>query len=133
MILYSADGKQLWREKRTDKGESRWISKITMVEKWDDRPGDYVLGYARGGSILPTLYDGYGKPVATFPMPDSESMTKLAQHADMCGDDREEIVVYDEDAVYIYRNDAVYLDAKYPQKRPQTKRLHNYTAYLGMP
>ena len=44
-----------------------------------------------------------------------------------------EIVVYDENALYIYRNDAVYVNAKYPQKRPQTKRLHNYTSYVGMP
>ena len=103
-----------------------------MVENWDGRPGDYVLGYRRG-AISPTLYDGYGKPVATFPIPDPERMSHFAQHADMCGDDREEIVVYDEDAIYIYKNDAVYVNAKYPQKRPQTKRLYNYTTYLGMP
>jgi hypothetical protein len=51
----------------------------------------------------------------------------------MCGDDSEEIVVYDEDTICIYRNDAVHVNSKHPQKRPQTSRLHNYTAYLGMP
>ena len=33
------------------------------------RAGGLILAYRRGGSICPTLYDGHGKPVATFPFP----------------------------------------------------------------
>ena len=91
MVMYSAGGKQLWREERTDRGANRWLTILTRVANWDDRPGDLILAYRRGGSVCPTLYDGNGKPVATFPVTNPEAMN-IAQHADICGDQREEIV-----------------------------------------
>jgi len=132
MILYSTDGKQLWREKRTDTGKNRWTSLITMVPAWDDRPGDLILAYRRGGTTPPTLYDGYGRTVAVFPFPNPEAQ-HFAQHADICGDEREEIVVWNEKHVYIHGNGAASSDSKTPKRRPQTKRLYNYTHYIGMP
>ncbi len=132
MVLYSAGGRLLWHEKRTDPGKNRWISIITKVENWDGAPGDLILGYRRGGSTPPTLYDGHGKPVAVFPFPNPENQ-HFAQHADICGDDREEIVVSNEKDIYIYKNGAPWAGAKHPQKRPQTKPLYNYTLYIGMP
>ena len=122
MVLLSADGKQLWKEKRTDPGKTRWISMISTVRNWDGRPGDLALCFRRGGSIEPTLYDGYGQPVASFPVPDIENL-HLAQHADIFGDQREEIIVFNEKSMYIYTNGAA----------NPNKLLYNYTQYLGMP
>lgn len=122
IVMYSADGKQLWKEKRTDPGKNRWISMISTVRNWDGRKGDLVLGFRRGGSIVPTLYDGHGKIVASFPFPDIENLS-LTQHADIYGDEREEIIVFNEKAMYIYTNGAA----------NPNKLLYNYTQYLGMP
>ena len=132
LILYSCDGKQLWREKRTDKGPNRWLTIITTVSHWDGRKGDLILGYRRGGSICPTLYDGHGRLVATFPFPHPENQ-HFAQHADMFGDAREEIVVWNEKWIHIYANAAPYASKAKPDRRTPSKRLYNYTAYIGMP
>ena len=132
MIMYSADGKQLWREKRTDTGKNRWLSEITMVANWENRPGDLVLAYQRGGTTPPALYDGYGRTVAVFPLSNPEAQN-YAQHADICGDDREEILIWNEKEMYIYKNADKNANPKIPEGRPQTKRLYNYTHYKGMP
>ena len=132
MIMYSAGGKQLWREKRTDRGKNRWISEITMVANWDTRPGDLILAYQRGGATHPALYDGHGRTVAVFPLPNPKDQN-YAQHADICGDDREEILLWNAKEIYIYRNAQENPAPKTPKSRPQTKRLYNYTHYKGMP
>lgn len=132
MVMYSAKGEQLWREKRTDRGRNRWITIITMVENWDGRRGDLILGYRRGGSTPPTLYDGHGKAVATFPFPNPQAV-QFAHHADICGDEREEILIWNDKRIWIYKNGAASPESKTPKKRPQTKRLYNYTYYIGMP
>ncbi len=130
MVLYSAEGRQLWREDRTDQGEKRWLTIITMVENWDDQPGDLILAYRRGGSISPTLYNGNMNIVATFPGP---GVLNSLQHADICGDAREEIIISNNIDIWIYKNSANSPDAKIPKRRAQTKRLYNYTHYIGMP
>lgn len=132
VVLYSSDGKQLWRETRTDDGPSRWLTIITTVNNWDGRKGDLILAHRRGGSTCPTLYDGHGRPVATFPFPHPERQ-HFAQHADMFGDDREEVVVWNENWIYIYTNGAPYAGEAKPDRRRPNKRLYNYTAYIGMP
>jgi len=103
-----------------------------MVENWDDKPGDLILAYRRGSSNCPTLYDGNGKTVATFPCPDSED-TNSAYHADICGDEREEILIRNGNNIWIYKNSADSPNARIPKHRPQPKRLYNYTHYIGMP
>ena len=105
MVLYTATGKPLWQEKRTDPGANRWLTVLTTVCDWDDQPRDLILAYRRGGSIYPTLYDGHGKPVATFPFPNPDAQ-HFAQHADVEGDAREEIVVWNHQWIYIYGNAA---------------------------
>lgn len=122
MVLFSAGGKELFREKRTDPGKNRWISIISTVRNWDGRDGDLVLGFRRGGSIDPTLYDGHGQVVASFPFPDIENL-HLIQHGDIYGDEREEIIVFNEKKMYIYTNGAA----------NPNKLLYNYTQYIGMP
>ena len=132
LLLYAGDGKQLWREERTDDGPNRWLTIITTVGNWDGRKDDLILAHRRGGSICPTLYDGHGRPVATFPLPHPERQ-HFAQHADMFGDGREEIVVWNETRIRIYTNGAPYTGKTKPDRRGPNKRLYNYTAYIGMP
>jgi hypothetical protein len=132
LLLYSSDGEQLWRETRADAGPNRWLTIITTVSNWDGREGDLILAHRRGGSICPTLYDGRGRPVAVFPFPHPERQ-HFAQHADLFGDDREEIVVWNESQIHIYTNRAPYDSKARPDRRKPSKRLYNYTAYIGMP
>jgi len=133
MLLYSAGGKELWREKRADAGNNRWITIITAVSHWDGRKDDLILGYRRGGSTCPTLYDGHGAPVATFPLAQSE-LRNYAQHTDMAGDAREEIVVWNAEEIRVYTNgDPPPAGIERPASRPSGKRLYNYTYYIGMP
>jgi len=133
MLLYSAGGEELWREQRTDPGEHRWLTIITTVRNWDGKDHDLILGYRRGGSTYPTLYDGHGDPVATFPIPPPE-MRSYAQHADVAGDAREEIVVWNEGEIRVYGNgDPPPAGIARPASRPNGKRLYNYTYYIGMP
>jgi len=131
MIIYSAEGKRLWGEIRKDRGWNRWLTIITKVAHWDDHPGDLILAYRRGGSTVPALYDGHGQRVAEFPFPNPEAAHR-ALPADICGDDREEIVIWNENLIRIYENAAI-SRSNVPFSRPQTKRLYNTTNYTGMP
>jgi outer membrane protein assembly factor BamB len=132
MVLYASDGERLWRERRTDAGPNRWLTVLTTVRHWDGREGDLILAHRRGGSICPTLYDGHGRPVAAFPFPHPPRQ-HFAQHADMFGDGREEVVVWNESQIRIYTNGAPCAGEMKPHRRRPQKRLYNYTVYIGMP
>lgn len=115
---------------------------ITTVFQWDEKKGDLVLGFSRGGSTPPTLYDGHGNAVAAFPIPDPEikdtawtsGMKGIAQHADMLGGPTEEIVVWNEQWICVYANgDPALAGTASPKIRRPNKRLYNYTYYIGMP
>ena len=67
-----------------------------------------------------------------FPFPNPKAQN-YAQHADICGDDREEILIWNAKRIYIYENAQENAAPKIPKTRPQTKRLYNYTHYKGMP
>ena len=69
---------------------------------------------------------------AVFPFPNPEAQ-HFAQHADICGDDREEVLIWNEKEIRIYRNTEESPDATIPKIRRQTKRLYKYTHYIGMP
>lgn len=132
LLLYACDGKQLWREERTDSGPRRWLTVITTVRRWDNREADLILGYRRGGSIPPTLYDGHGRAVTTFPFPHPERQ-HYAQHADMFGDAREEVVVWNQNVIHVYTNGAPGGSEAVSDRSTPDKRLYNYTHYIGMP
>jgi hypothetical protein len=131
IIVYDSEGETLWHEQRSDVGLNRWITIITKVSNWDDQDGDLILGYRRGGTTPPTLYDGFGTPVAAFPFPDLERQ-QFAQHADIFGDGRVEIVVWNEKEIRIYTN-AARAPRQKEGKRQSEKRLYNFTHYTGMP
>lgn len=133
ILLLDASGELLWREQRTDPGTQRWVSIISTVSGWDERPGDLIFGFRRGGSTPPTLYDGHGRPVASFPMPNME-VRNLAQHGDILGDGWTEVVVWNQDwlGVYGHGGKPPTTDPP-PRPRQPEKRLYNYTYYIGMP
>ena len=74
--------------------------------------------------------------VPTIEVTDPEAIN-TAQHADICGDAREEIVIRDNKNIWIYKNGAdspkIKSKSKTPNRRRQTKLLYNYTYYIGMP
>ncbi len=133
ILLLAADGELLWREARTDPGGRRWATIISRVSGWDEREADLIFGFRRGGSTPPTLYDGHGRPVASFPIPDWEAFN-FAQHADIFGDGRTDIVVWNAHwlGVYTHGDNPAPAAAERPARRPN-KRLYNFTHYIGMP
>ena len=91
------------------------------------------LDGSRGGSVCATLYDGHGKEVAVFPSPQPETKN-YAQHADMLGNSREEIVVWNAEEIRVYGNgDPPPPWVTVPRSRPSDKHLYNYTYYIRMP
>ena len=132
IIVYDHEGEVLWHEERTDEGVNRWLSVITMVSNWDDQEGDLILGYRRGGTTPPTLYDGHGEPVAVFPFPGAPREQHLVQHGDIYHDGREEIVVWTENEIRIFTNTALEPVEKEGPREPN-ELLYNYTHYIGMP
>jgi len=132
MVMYSCNGKELWRERRRDSGGNRRLTIISTVKNWDGRSGDLILAYRRGGSISPTLYDGYGKVVATFPFPNPENQ-HFVHHADICGDGKEDILIWNENEIWIYESVVPYKQVEHITKSCQSKRLYNWSHYIGMP
>lgn len=132
IIVYDHEGNVIWHEERTDEGVNRWLSVITMVSDWDDEEGDLILGYRRGGTTQPTLYDGHGEPVAVFPFPENPEEQHLAQHGDIYRDGREEVVVWNENEIRIFTNAALEAEEQDAPREPN-ELLYNYTHYIGMP
>ena len=126
-VLLSSTDQLLWKEQRTDYG---WITVTENMNNWDGLGTDLILSYHRGGSTPATLYDGYDKVVAQFPH--TGDLVDLVQHANLCGDAKEEVIVYNESAVWIYSNGSgCDLDVPIPGKIPQRFHLHNFTEYSG--
>ena len=71
----------------------------------------------RRGNAPPALLDGWGREVAVFPFPPRAVQQAAGRgpqdrytgyyvkHIDCYGDEREEILVYDENRLYIYTNE----------------------------
>jgi hypothetical protein len=77
------------------------------------------------------LYDGNLDTVATFSY-DGPSPENFAIHADVCGDSREEVIVYDEFNAWIYANGGCDLDAPPCQSSiPQQYHVYNWSIYTG--
>ena len=126
-VLLSSTDKLLWKESRKDYG---WITVTENMNNWDGNGTDLILSYHRGGQTPATLYDGNDKVIAQFPH--SGNLVDNAQHADLCGDGKEEIIVYNESAVWIFANGGCNLDdpPAHPSV-PQQFHLHNWSEYTG--
>jgi hypothetical protein len=127
-VLLDAKDNLIWKEKRTVKG---WMSVTENMNNWDGKGTDLILTYRRGGGVYATLYDGVGKSVATFPYPGTAPQD-FAAHADLCGDEKEEVIVYTEQTLLIYANGGCNLDdpPAHPSQRQQF-HLYNWSIYSG--
>jgi hypothetical protein len=127
-ILVAADGKLVWKEVRTG-NDYGWLSVSERITNWEGDHKDQILTYRRT-TKPPTIYDGDGLAVATFAHPDSN--IEFVLHADFCGDDKEEVMVYNESKAWIYANGDCDLSAPPRQQGlPQVRRLYNWSVYSG--
>lgn len=127
-LLLDRQGNLLWKEDRPY--DSGWLTVTENLNNWDGTGSDLVLSYRRGGGGA-FLYDGNGKTVAELPYPGS-ARVNYAAHADLCGDSREEVIVYDDDKAWIYANGGCNLDGP-PRapSAPQRYHLYNWSIYTG--
>jgi hypothetical protein len=127
-ILLDRNDNVLWSENRPY--DSGWLTVTENLNNWEGNGTDHVFSYRRGdGGAF--LYDGYQNTVAEFPYPGSDE-ENFALHADLCGDAREEVVVYDTTTAWIYANGGCDLDAPPCQPSiPQQYHLYNWSIYSG--
>ena len=107
-VLLDRRGTLLWRENRPN--NSGWLTVTENLNNWDGRGSDFIFSYRRG-SGGGYLYDGDMATVATFPYPGTNTEQNFALHADLCGDAREEVIIYDDAKAWIYANGGCDLSA----------------------
>ena len=134
-VLVTYNDTLLWKENRPT--NSGWLTVTENMNNWDGKGSDFIFSYRRDGKSDGSggtgtyIYDGYDKTVASFPYSGS-SVQSFAAHADLCGDGKEEVIMYDETTVWIYANGGCNLDDP-PSKPglPQQFHLHNWSIYTG--
>jgi hypothetical protein len=127
-ILVSSEGKLIWKEKR-EGNDYGWLTVSERITNWEGDGADHILSYRRT-TKPPEIINGQGKVIAT--LPHDLKGEDLAQHADLCGDEKEEVIIYNEYKAYIFANGGCDLEAP-PRvsSRPQNRRLFNATVYSG--
>jgi FG-GAP-like repeat len=127
-LLVDRQNNLLWRENRPN--DSGWLTVTENLNNWDGKGSDHIFSYRRGAGGA-FLYDGFGNTIAAFPYPGS-SPENFAQHADLCGDAREEVILYDDSTAWIYANGGCDLDAPpIAPGIPQQYHLYNWSIYSG--
>jgi len=119
--LYTKSGDLLWdNTKQKDADKDGTLTQAVVVENWTGNPNENFLALNRRGNGPPVLLDGWGREVAVFPFPQRAAQPQPAggrgprdlytgyyvKHIDVYGDEREEILVYDENRLSIYTNAA---------------------------
>jgi hypothetical protein len=139
--LYSKSGELLWDNSGQKPGKvDGWLTQGLVVENWTGNPReDFLLLFRRGDA--PILIDGRGRQVASFPFPPAIKAaeerkqsggrsdgpqydgysTDYAQRLNCFGDEREEVLIFNEKALYIYTNAALW----------QKPDLYNDNLYQG--
>ena len=118
----------LWKENRPT--NSGWLTVTENMNNWDGSGSDFIFSYRRdaksggSGGTGTYLYDGTGKTVASFPYTGPSAQT-FAEHADVCGDGKEEVLMYDEATLWIYANGGCNLDD--PPSKPSQPSSTTYT------
>ena len=127
-IFVSSTGKLIWKENRTG-NDYGWLSVTERITNWNGDGRDQILTYRRTFTC-PTIYNIKGEAVANFPHPGEN--IEFIMHADLGGDEKEEVIVYNETTAWIYSNGDCDLSAP-PRKPslPQNRRLFNWTIYSG--
>ncbi|WP_168120014.1 hypothetical protein [Paenibacillus sp. HB172176] len=128
MFLLDSQGREVWKEDRKTDG---WLTIIETLRGWDDSGLDRILAYRRGGDVYPTLYDGYMREIASFPV------DGYAAHADLTGSGEEQVLIYTNKAVHVFgREGSKAAELKLKPSNPgralkQEKRLYASTLYPG--
>lgn len=123
-FVASSKGELLVREERPI--GSDWGTVVSLVRDWDSTHRDLILSYRRANE-LPSLFDGYLQPVVTFP-----EMSALMMAADVCGDERQEIIAYTDAYVHVYASAICDMnDDVTGTPRPQPKSLYNWSRNWG--
>jgi hypothetical protein len=134
-VLVDQHDNLLWKENRPK--NSGWLTVTENINNWDGKKSDMIFSYRRDGAADGSggtgtyIYDGSGKTVASFPY-SGTAVQSFAAHADLCGDDKEEVIMYDEANIWIYANGGCDLNAP-PAKPslPQQFHLYNWSIYTG--
>jgi hypothetical protein len=117
--LYTKSGDLLWdNTKQKDADKDGTLTQAVVVENWTGNPNENFLALNRRGNAPPALLDGWGREVAVFPFPPRAAQPTggrgprdlytgyYVKHIDVYGDEREEILVFDENRLSIYTNAA---------------------------
>ncbi|MGN9911570.1 galactose-binding domain-containing protein [Phytohabitans sp. LJ34] len=125
LYLVSATGETLWKETRSTLG--CWGTVLEPLHNWDGTYRDLLLAWNRGCGEVAGIWDGAGQRVATF------GVDGRMVRADVCGDDRTEVVDYVMgDRAYLYASDVCDLAAKVTGRPlPQAKKHYNYSRYTA--
>ncbi|HVE43182.1 MAG TPA: hypothetical protein VNM14_25125 [Planctomycetota bacterium] len=128
-LMATKSGEELFRRS----GGDIWFTGCLRMEHWTGNPDEhFVLLYSRGFAP-PCLLDGKGREVAVFPFPPAiskpgkgpngsdEYEDYYVHHVACWGDEREEVLVYNQKELWIYTNRALLEKA----------RLYNSTYYPG--
>ena len=136
-VLLSSTDQLIWKETRKDYG---WITVTENMNNWLGDGTDLILSYHRGGSTPATLYSGYAtknadgtySPNVVAQFPHSGNLVDNVQHANLCGDGKEEVLVYNESSVWIFSNGDCSLDDPPAQPSiPQQYHVYNFSEYSG--
>ncbi|MGA2720836.1 MAG: hypothetical protein ABSG79_00365 [Bryobacteraceae bacterium] len=132
--LYTKSGELLWdNSKQKEADKDGVLTQAVVVENWTGNPNENFIALNRRGNGPPVLLDGWGREVAVFPFPPRAAQPTggrgpqdrytgyYVKHIDCYGDEREEILVYDENRLCIYTNAAF----------RERVELYNDTIYNG--
>lgn len=133
--LYDYQGKLLW-----SLGNLGTRPIMSRVDGWDEEAS--LLLIFRQDRNMPVLINGTGTVVGRFPFPPAQRSRgnksslglHFAQHFDLTGNGREEVILYNEKAIWIYAN-ASYNSSPAIQSASQrlpNPRIFNATFYQGM-
>jgi hypothetical protein len=125
LYLFDHDGRELWRQTSPP---GSWAAMGTRIN-WTGGPDSWLVGRtAIHGTDRPTLiYDGDGEVIDELPMVRSprqasgKPLYTIALPADMWGDSRDEVIVFNPHGLCVYAN----------ARACSTQRQYNATHYLG--
>jgi hypothetical protein len=139
LFLIGSDGQLIWHEQRLERGASCWGTIPELINNWDGTHSDQILVFNRGCGLDAGVYDGYlrddgyGNVLETIPI------NGRMMHGNLCGDDKEEVVVYlqgtpasPQSTAYIYSHGTCDLTAPPPgTPAQQGKRAYNFSRYTA--
>ncbi|MEO6095245.1 MAG: PQQ-binding-like beta-propeller repeat protein [Fibrobacteria bacterium] len=125
-VLLSSTGALIWREKPDP--ASGWVTVTEKLSNWDGTGKDFIFSYRRT-SAGPAIFEATEDKqvmVAEF----KRMSYDIGMHANLCGDDKEEVVIYDTRQALVYANGGCDLEAPMAPQ-PQNRRHYNWSIYTG--